>query len=49
MKPERANAEKADNFLAFSFLLPSDTPPPEVPTDDCSYGEYDTCKTTPGD
>lgn len=41
----RTSEERTDGFFAFRFLLPFDTPPPEMPTDDGSYRDYDACET----
>ena len=37
---------KTNGFLASRFILPLNAPPPEVPTDDCSYCEYNACEAT---
>jgi len=38
-----------NSFFAFRFLLPFDIPPPEMPTNDYSYREYDACEATAHD
>lgn len=46
MQSRRTGEERTNGFFALRFFFLFDTPPPEMPTDDCSYCNYDACEAT---